>query len=405
MAGMYSGMKIPDHMKSYINGQLEPILEDLVTECLTTLPDDPTAFLLEFLQGQVGAKPMTDAQLAEENEKMKKEIAQLQSFADEVTKSLVGAEKPAAIQEEEEEEEDSDVDDEPPPGWQEDRPMGAPGGRQSVSAEAYGEWNKPKEFVAPVIAKTDEQKASIRPILQKSFLFSALDEKNMEIVVMAMKERTLGAGDTVIKQGDDGDFLFIVAKGTLECWKKFDGADEEKMVKTCVVGDVFGELALLYHQPRAASVKATELAVCWQLDRDTFNQIVKQAAVEKREMSMAVLTKVDLLSSMEQYDLGQLADALVSETFETDATIVKQGEPGDKFYILATGTAAAKKNGTEVMQYTQNMFFGELALLRDEPRAADVVATSKCMCLSLDRNAFKRLLGGVETLLQKKTYS
>lgn len=221
---------------------------------------------------------------------------------------------------------------------------------------------------------------------------------------MAMKERTLNAGDFAIKQGEDGDFLFIVAKGKLECWKKFKEGEDEKMVKEVGAGDVFGELALMYNCPRAASVKAVELSVCWQLDRETFNAIVKKAAMEKRENSKKVLMKVDLLSSMEDYELGQLADALVSETFEEGAEIVTQGQPGDKFYILASGTAVAKKDGNEVMQYKDGMFFGELALLKKEPRAATVCATSKCTCLALDGKAFKRLLGGVESLLAKTQY-
>lgn len=402
MAASLHGMKIPEHMKNYINGQLEPILEDLVTECLTTLPDDPTSFLLDFLSSaeQVGAKPLNDEQLTSENEKMKREIQALKNFANEVS-SQVAAKQAEEAAAEEEEEEDSDVDDEPPPGFDDGPKRGM---RQSVSAEAYGEWNKEKEFVAPVIQKTEEQKASIRPILKGSFLFQALDDKNVEIVVNAMKERTLQPGDFAIKQGDDGDYLFIIAKGAFECWiKKADG--EEKMVGARGPGDVFGELALMYNCPRAASVKATELSVCWQLDRETFNAIVKKAATEKREMSMGVLKKVDLLSSMDSYELGQLADALVSQSFESGAEIIKEGDKGDKFYILAEGTASATKDGVgEVMKYEGGQFFGELALINDKPRAATVTATSKSACLVLDGKAFKRLLGGAQSLLMNKKY-
>jgi len=246
----------------------------------------------------------------------------------------------------------------------------------------------------------------IRPILKDSFLFQALDEKNVEIVVSAMKERTLQPGDFAIKQGDDGDYLFIIAKGKFECWKKFKEGEDEKMVKECNPGEVFGELALMYNCPRAASVKATELSVCWQLDRETFNAIVKKAATEKREMSMAVLKKVDLLSSMDSYELGQLADALVSQTFEADAEIIKEGDKGDKFYIIADGSAVAIKEGVgEVMQYEGGQFFGELALINDKPRAATVKATSKSSCLVLDGKAFKRLLGGAQSLLASKKYT
>ncbi len=64
------------------------------------------------------------------------------------------------------------------------------------------------------------------------------------------------AGEKVINEGDNGDFLFVIEKGALNCTKSVNG--EEKVVKTVNEGDVFGELALLYNCPRAASVVAKD---------------------------------------------------------------------------------------------------------------------------------------------------
>ena len=54
-------------------------------------------------------------------------------------------------------------------------------------------------------------------------------------------------------------------------------------VKEYFPGESFGELALLYNAPRAASIFAKENGVMWTLDRETFNNIVKEAAMKKRE--------------------------------------------------------------------------------------------------------------------------
>merc|ERR1711934_261472 len=105
----------------------------------------------------------------------------------------------------------------------------------------------------------------------------------------------------------------------------------ETNVKTCEAGDVFGELALLYNCPRAASVEAMETCVLWQLDRDTFNHIVKEAAQKKRTRYDSFLSKVPLLGSMDAYERSQLADALKSESFAAGSTIVNQGETGKSF--------------------------------------------------------------------------
>merc|ERR1711884_521946 len=99
-------------------------------------------------------------------------------------------------------------------------------------------------------------------------------------------------------------------------------------------GDVFGELALLYNAPRAATVTATEKSTCWSLDRETFNAIVKEAAQNKRNRYDAFLAKVPLLETMDPYERSQLADALRVEKVEDGAQVVTQGETGNTFYIV-----------------------------------------------------------------------
>merc|ERR1719324_259128 len=169
----------------------------------------------------------------------------------------------------------------------------------------------------------------------------------------------------IIRQGDDGDVLYVVEEGTLECYKNIDG--NEKMVKVVGPGDAFGELALLYSCPRAASVKAAEKCLLWELGRDTFNHIVKDASAKKREKHEAFLKQVPLLEGMEPYERSKVSDALQHETYEAGVTIVNQGDPGDKFFIIEDGEAIATKSFVqgqipqEVMQYKVGDYFGELA--------------------------------------------
>lgn len=295
--------------------------------------------------------------------------------------------------------EEDDADDEPPPDFykRENAPAKA---RASVSAEAYGEWNTKKAFVAPVIAKTDDQKDRLKNCLTKSFLFSTLEDQDMTIVIGAMKEVNAEPKQRVITQGDEGDFLFVIESGRLDCIIKIDGVD--KTVKTCENGDVFGELALLYNCPRAATVEAQEKCVLWQLDRDTFNNIVKEAAQKKRLRYDTFLAKVPLLTSMDAYERSQLADALKPETVTDGSTICKEGDVGNKFYIIEEGEAVVTKGGTQVMSYKAGDYFGELALIRNQPRAATVNAKGSTRLLSIDSRSFKRLLN-VQDLLDRST--
>lgn len=298
---------------------------------------------------------------------------------------------------------DDDEDDEPPEEFI--KPKANLGrARQSVSAEVFGEWNQKKAFVPPVISKSDDQKGRLSECLQKSFLFSSLEEQGLSIVIGAMKEISVEPNSFVIEQGDDGDCLYVVESGKLDCLIK-TSSGEDLVVKTCEQGDVFGELALLYNCPRAASVKSQEQCVLWELDRDTFNHIVSDAAQKKRVRYDAFLANVSLLQSMDAYERSQLADALKSETFDNHEEIVKAGDVGNKFYIIEEGEAVAEKNGQEVMHYGVGDYFGELALIRNQPRAATVSAKGYTKVLSLDGRSFKRLLNVNELLKRSVKYT
>jgi len=109
-------------------------------------------------------------------------------------------------------------------------------------------------------------------------MFNALDEKELKIVVDAIEEVKVQPGQIVIKEGDQGDCMYVVEFGQLNCTKLFKGQNQPTFLKEYQPGEGFGELALLYNAPRAATITAKTDAVLWKLDRDTFNHIVKDAA-------------------------------------------------------------------------------------------------------------------------------
>jgi cAMP-dependent protein kinase regulator len=199
----------------------------------------------------------------------------------------------------------------------------------------------------------------------------------------------------------------VVESGTLSCFKLFPGNKEETFLKKYQPGESFGELALLYNAPRAATIKADTEALLWSLDRYTFNNIVKGAASKKREKYETFLGKVKILQTMDTYERSKLADAFKEETYQPGQYIIKEGEEGNSFYIIEAGEAVATKTlkigdaPSEVMQYKLGDYFGERALIKNEPRAANVIAKTECTVVSMDRHSFKRLLGPLEDLLKR----
>lgn len=166
-------------------------------------------------------------------------------------------------------------------------------------------------------------------------------------------------------------------------------------------------MALLYNAPRAATITSDGESVLYALDRQTFNHIVKDAAIRKREKYETFLKKVPLLETMEDYERSQVSEAFKDAKYNAGDIIIKEGDEGRDLFFLVSGNAVATKvlkageAPQEVKQYNTGDYFGELALLRNEPRAANVIASTECMCVSMDRHSFKRMLGPLEEILKR----
>ena len=96
--------------------------------------------------------------------------------------------------------------------------------------------------------------------------------------------------------------MYVIDKGDLDCYKKFNKDGEDTHLKVYHPGETFGELALLYNTPRAANIIDKTDCTLFSLDRETFNHIVKDAASKKREKYEKILEKVELLHDMSPYE-------------------------------------------------------------------------------------------------------
>jgi len=223
-------------------------------------------------------------------------------------------------------------------------------------------------------------------------------------VVKAFQETPKAAGETVIKQGAEvtnkEPALFVIESGQLSVYK--NGTEKAVFVYT-KPGQYFGDLALLYNAPRAATVVADEDVVLWSIDRQTFNNLVKDAARMQSSKRMGFLKEVPLLQSLREDEIANLCDALQVREVKADEVIITEGDIGTEFFIVECGRAQARKGGAVVMEYEEKSYFGELALRNSAPRAADVVATQDCRLLVLGQESFNRLLGPLETILQERT--
>lgn len=280
------------------------------------------------------------------------------------------------------------------------------GRRTSVSAESMAPTND-KNYVKIIIPKTSEQRKRIEVSISNNFLFKNLDEEQYTDVINAMTEKRIEKGVTIIKQGGIGDFFYVVETGTLDV---FVAKNNNQPIKVTDYGPggSFGELALMYNAPRAATIIATSDSVLWALDRITFRKILMENTSRKRKMYEIFLEEVPLLASLEPYERHKIADALESVSFNDGDVVIKQGDVGENFYLIESGDASVYQEDDdgvlhELPSLHKGEYFGELALLTEKPRVATIKAKGKLKCATLGKKAFTRLLGPVVDIIKRNT--
>ncbi|EDV25344.1 uncharacterized protein TRIADDRAFT_23617 [Trichoplax adhaerens] len=278
--------------------------------------------------------------------------------------------------------------------------------RKSVSAESYAPDPFEDDGISGVYHfKTEEQRKRLDASVKTSFLFNNLDEEKNAEVLDAMFERKVEPEEHVIDQGDSGDNFYVIDSGVYEVVVTLNNV--AKTVTTYQGSGSFGELALMYNTPRAATIIAKSEGSLWALDRTTFRRILMTASAKKRKVYEEILGSVSILKSLEKHERMSLADALETRRIKDGQAIIKQGDDADAFYFVEKGECQVviEKNGveTEVTRLKVGDYFGELALITHSKRAASVYALGDVSIAALDVAAFERLLGPCMGIMKRNS--
>lgn len=156
----------------------------------------------------------------------------------------------------------------------------------------------------------------------------------------------------------------------------------------------------MYNSPRAATIKAVTNCTLWTLDRIFFRQAMVTSSSNQNIQLCQFLSKITLFENLGSQSLNQLARSLTKQSYEPNQYIIRQGEIGEKFYVIFKGSVRCTRtgdNGTETLlvELHAGDVFGERALIKKEPRAANVIANTVVECYYLDRDNFNLMLGGL----------
>lgn len=276
-------------------------------------PDNPIGFTVQFLQKKFPEQAAVAGPPAD-----------VTAIAVEAQAS---APKPSAAAEEKDGD-NSDSDEEDEDDYIEDLPISDKYSKSSGKSKRNSVFSAGAPAMSasdvPIIKKEPEVVESIIATLKEQTLFSHFEQEQLETLAGAMEKKEFDNSEIIIKEGDpEGDFFYVVASGTVDCFK---GSEK---VFTYEGKGAFGELAIMYNAPRAATCKARGKVECWSLQRDHFKVLIMQSTIDKRNKYTEFIKKVDMLKQLNEYELFSMADSLTEQTFEPGQRVCRQGDPGN----------------------------------------------------------------------------
>uniref|UniRef100_A0A8C9ZV92 cGMP-dependent protein kinase n=1 Tax=Sander lucioperca TaxID=283035 RepID=A0A8C9ZV92_SANLU len=253
--------------------------------------------------------------------------------------------------------------------------------------------------IAKSVRKNSHTKKLINDAIMNNDFLNKLEPQHMREMVDCMYEKVYTEGQLVIQEGEPGNYLYVLADGLLEV------IQNGKLLGEMRPGTAFGELAILYNCKRTATVKAVSQSHIWALDRQTFQTIMMRTTQARHEEYFSFLRSVSLLQGLPEEKLAKVVDCLEVDYFEKGEYIIREGEEGNTFFIIAKGEVIVTQS-TEGLAEPQEIktlgvgdYFGEKALISEDVRSANIICSENdTHCLVVDRDNFNQMVGTYEEL-------
>ncbi|XP_065845118.1 cGMP-dependent protein kinase 1-like [Oscarella lobularis] len=242
-------------------------------------------------------------------------------------------------------------------------------------------------------------KELIKRAISNNDFMQKLEKGQIAEMVDCMIMKDFKKDQYIIREGSTGTELYVIAEGSVEVVVNGENRGE------IGTGVVFGELAILYDCKRTAHVKATSDCRVWALERRTYQTIMQRTNMTRQNEYKEFLKKTSLFSGVPDQTLSKIADSFEEDVYNEGEFIIRQGGPGDTFYIIREGRVSVSQRGSgdlrakEIRKMGKGEHFGEMALTKpNSKRTANVKAETGVTVLTLEREAFHRFFGAIDSL-------
>jgi len=246
-------------------------------------------------------------------------------------------------------------------------------------------------------------KALIRKAIDSNVLFESFTDEQLEGIIRDMTFEEVPNGTRIIRQGDRGDYFYVVESGVFNVYQK-ENDQPEKLINTRTEEESFGEFALIYNTTRSASVEARTNCRVWKADRLSFKKNLVRLSREKINEYEVFLQGVSLLASLLNRERREIAEVLDEMRYEEDDIIA---DSKNTFYIIRSGCGGVYKtkadgHGAQEQEIIgPGHFFGMNSYgTKDDENLIVHVQGGPMTCLCLDAASFNQILGPLLDILK-----
>ncbi|XP_058819152.1 cGMP-dependent protein kinase, isozyme 2 forms cD4/T1/T3A/T3B isoform X3 [Topomyia yanbarensis] len=271
--------------------------------------------------------------------------------------------------------------------------------RQAISAEPLSSLAGMQGDLIKIPKSTLSREIIKSAILDNDFMKN-LEMTQIREIVDCMYPVQYGAGSLIIKEGDVGSIVYVMEEGRVEVSR------EGKYLSTLSGAKVLGELAILYHCQRTATITAATDCKLWAVERQCFQTIMMRTGLIRQAEYSDFLKSVPIFKDLPEDTLCKISDVLEECYYQKGDYIIRQGARGDTFFIISKGQVRVtiRQPETQEEKFIRTLgkgdFFGEKALQGDDLRTANIICDSPegVTCLVIDRDTFNQLISNLDEI-------
>lgn len=256
---------------------------------------------------------------------------------------------------------------------------------------------------SPSLGETRAQAGNISPesrrflnkVLQKHFLFSALEDEERNSLIDYMSCQTYATGEIIFTQGQKGDCCYVIQSGT------FTVSIDDRELKQLKAKHTFGELALLYNVSRTGTVSCFDAGVLWLLDERNFRSCMKKLNGKHLSKVKGFLDSDPSFQVLREEERDLLAGVCSVQIFQRGEQILREGEVGDWMFIVAEGNVATVDQYGNMVVKHPGTILGSTGLMYTKRQICGTKAVDQVTCLALGKSHIERLIGPVEHVLRR----